>query len=43
MAYQPIFLIDPKEVKAYRSDIEFIRYGASEGVKRLTERLKTMR
>ena len=40
---QPIFLIDPKEVKAYRSDIEFIRYGASEGVKRLTERLKTMR
>ncbi|MFC2452168.1 MAG: hypothetical protein ACFNUG_05245 [Tannerella forsythia] len=43
MAYQPIFLIDPKEVKAYRSDIEFIRYGASEDVKRLTERLKTMR
>ncbi|AEW22575.1 SIR2 family NAD-dependent protein deacylase [Tannerella forsythia] len=40
---QPIFLIDPKEVKAYRGDIEFIRYGASEGVKRLTERLKTMR
>ncbi len=40
---QPIFLIDPKEVKAYRSDIEFIRCGASEGVKQLTERLKTMR
>ena len=37
---QPIFLIDPKEVKTYRNDIEFIRYGASEGVKILSEKLK---
>ena len=36
---QPIFLIDPKEVNTYRKDIEFIRTGASEGVKTLTERL----
>ena len=36
---QPIFLIDPKEVNTYRKDIEFIRTGASEGVKILTERL----
>ena len=33
---QPIYLIDPKEVKAYRNDIHFIRKGASEGVKELT-------
>lgn len=39
---QPVFLIDPKEVNAYRTDIEFIRCGASEGVKKLAERLKTM-
>ena len=32
---QPIYLIDPKEVKAYRNDIHFIRKGASEGVKEL--------
>ena len=32
---QPIYLIDPKEVKAYRNDIRFIRKGASEGVKEL--------
>lgn len=32
---QPIYLIDPKEVKAYRDDICFIRKGASEGVKEL--------
>ena len=32
---QPIYLIDPKEVKAYRDDIHFIRKGASEGVKEL--------
>ena len=39
---QPIFLIDPKEVNTYRTDIEFIKKGASEGVKILSERLKTM-
>ena len=39
---QPIFLIDPKEVNTHRTDIEFIRKGASEGVKILTEHLKTM-
>ena len=33
---QPIYLIDPKEVKAYRNDIHFIRKGASEGVRELT-------
>jgi len=37
---QPIFLIDPKEVKTYRTDIEFIKTGASEGVKKLSELLK---
>ena len=37
---QPIFLIDPKEVNTYRADIEFIKKGASEGVKILFERLK---
>jgi len=36
----PIFLIDPKEVSACRHDIKFIKKGASEGVKILTERLK---
>ena len=36
---QPIYLIDPKEVKAYRDDICFIRKGASEGVKELKELL----
>ena len=39
---QPVFLIDPKEVRANRSDIEFIKTGASEGVKILSEKLKTM-
>jgi NAD-dependent deacetylase len=39
---QPIFLIDPKEVKTYRNDIQFIQKGASEGVKLLTEHLKKM-
>ena len=38
----PIFLIDPNPVNAYRSDIEYIKKGASEGVKMLSERLKTM-
>lgn len=32
---QPIYLIDPQEVKAYRNDIHFIRKRASEGVKEL--------
>jgi NAD-dependent deacetylase len=39
---QPVFLIDPKEVNTYRNDVEFIKTGASEGVKILTERLKKM-
>ena len=39
---QPIFLIDPKDVKTYRGDIEFIKTGASEGVIILTNRLKSM-
>ena len=33
---KPIFLIDPKAVNTHRSDITFIRAGASEGVKDLT-------
>ena len=37
---QPIYLIDPNEVKTCRSDIQIIRAGASEGVKQLTELLK---
>jgi NAD-dependent protein deacetylases, SIR2 family len=37
---QPIFLIDPKEVSTYRKDIVFIKKGASEGVKKLSEYLK---
>ena len=36
---QPIFLIDPKEVNTFRKDIVFIKTGASEGVKILSERL----
>ena len=40
---QPIYLIDPKEVKAYRNDIHFIRKGASEGVKELKELLASQR
>lgn len=39
---QPIFLIDPKEVNTHRKDIEFIKTGASEGVKILFERLRKM-
>ena len=39
---QPIFLIDPKEVNTHRNDIQFIKTGASEGVKILIERLKLM-
>lgn len=34
---QPIYLIDPKEVKTYRTDITHLKMGASEGVKKLTE------
>jgi NAD-dependent deacetylase len=33
----PIYLIDPKPVNTYRTDIEFIVKGASEGVKILTD------
>ena len=36
---QPIYLIDPKEVRTYRNDIHFIQEGASEGVKELTKLL----
>lgn len=36
---QPIYLIDPKEVRTYRDDIVHLQCGASEGVKRLTEML----
>ena len=36
---QPIYLIDPKEVRTYRNDIHFIQKGASEGVKELTKLL----
>lgn len=37
---QPIFLIDPKEVRTYRDDIEHIQTGASEGVARLSRILR---
>ena len=40
---QPIFLIDPKEVQTYRTDIEHIQRGASEGVRELTELLQSYR
>ena len=40
---QPIFLIDPKEVQTYRTDIEHIQRGASEGVRELTELLQPYR
>ncbi|MDR1114829.1 MAG: NAD-dependent deacylase [Tannerella sp.] len=39
---QPVFLIDPKEVNTHRQDVEFIKTGASEGIKLLAERLKTI-
>ena len=38
----PVFLIDPKEVATYRSNIHFIRKGASEGVKELAQELKKL-
>lgn len=37
---QPIYLIDPKEVNTHKNDIHFIKAGASEGVKQLSELLK---
>ncbi len=37
----PVYLIDPKEVHTYRSDIHFIQKGASEGVKELKQLLLT--
>lgn len=40
---QPIYLIDPKEVRTYRDDIVHLQCGASEGVKRLTEILDKMK
>lgn len=40
---QPIFLIDPKEVRTYRDDIEHIQCGASEGVRRLTKKLQALK
>ena len=39
---KPIFLIDPKPVNTYRTDIEFIVKGASEGVKILAEKLTSI-
>ncbi|MDH6303449.1 NAD-dependent deacetylase [Parabacteroides sp. PF5-5] len=39
---QPIYLIDPKEVSTQRRDVQFIRAGASEGVKELTKLLKNL-
>ena len=37
---QPIYLIDPNDVKSYRTDIQIIKAGASEGVRQLTALLK---
>ena len=37
---QPIYLIDPNEVKTHRGDIQIIKAGASEGVKQLAKLLK---
>ncbi|MDR2232729.1 MAG: NAD-dependent deacylase [Tannerella sp.] len=36
---RPVYLIDPNDVQTYRTDIQIIKAGASEGVKRLTELL----
>lgn len=36
----PVFLIDPNDVKAYQSEIHFIKKGASEGVEELRKLLK---
>lgn len=38
----PIYLIDPKDVPTHRSDIHFIKKGASEGVKELADELRKM-
>lgn len=38
----PIFLIDPNEVKASNKDIQYIRKGASEGVKELRKVLRSI-
>lgn len=40
---RPVFLIDPKDVATYRKDIHFIKAGACEGVKQLTQLLKKYR
>lgn len=40
---QPIFLIDPKDVKTHRTDVTMIQKGASEGVKELKELLLNLR
>lgn len=40
---QPVFLIDPKEVQTYRSDVRHIKAGASEGVKRLSDLLEGLK
>lgn len=40
---QPIFLIDPKDVSTYRQDVEHIRAGASEGVRRLKTLLEKLK
>lgn len=40
---QPIYLIDPKEVRTYRDDIVHLQCGASEGVKQLTDILSKMK
>jgi NAD-dependent deacetylase len=37
---QPVYLIDPKEVETFRSDIRVIRAGASEGVEQLKRLLE---
>lgn len=39
---QPVYLIDPKDVRTNRYDIHHIKKGASEGVKELTRFLKQM-
>lgn len=40
---QPIFLIDPKEVRTYRADVQTIQKGASEGVKELAGWLEKLK
>lgn len=38
----PVFLIDPNDVKVYRSDVTHIQKGASEGVAELKQLLRTL-